>query len=335
MVGQSIRNVETGLRDIVTALRQDPHALETAYLSVIAFAGKAKTLVPLTEVAAFYPPSLPIGGGTALGEALNHLVKEMRQGLVKTTSDQKGDWQPIVFLMTDGNPTDKYEAAVKLWESKYRRRCNMVAITFGENVDTDILKRLTEHVFVFNNNTAESYTAFFKWITNSVKAQSKSVEMGSTNPFSMGDYGDLDLQKVNGQPRKYSEADVAVAVFHGRCQKTSNEYLIKYNHEIKGQDMGGITFRVAGYTLEGAFPVDARTYKEMSGLFYTDEKVSTGELTSFPTCPCCGNQFGFTVCKCGKIMCSHGTGMNTCPWCRTQGYYTFGSGNMDITRGLG
>ena len=40
MVGEPIRQVQDGMRMIVQELRTDPYALETAYISVIAFAGK-------------------------------------------------------------------------------------------------------------------------------------------------------------------------------------------------------------------------------------------------------------------------------------------------------
>ena len=91
---------------IVQELRTDPYALETAFISIIAFAGKAKCISPLTELYKFYPPIFPIGGGTSLGVALNFLMDDMDKNLVKTTTEQKGDWKPIVFLFTDGTPTD-------------------------------------------------------------------------------------------------------------------------------------------------------------------------------------------------------------------------------------
>lgn len=50
MVGEPIKQVENGMRQIVQELRTDPYALETAFISVIAFAGKAKSLSPLTEL---------------------------------------------------------------------------------------------------------------------------------------------------------------------------------------------------------------------------------------------------------------------------------------------
>lgn len=89
MVGEPIQQVQDGMRMIVQELRTDPYALETAYISVIAFAGKAKSVAPLTELYKFYPPTFPIGGGTSLGAALNFLMDDMDKSLVKTTLEKK------------------------------------------------------------------------------------------------------------------------------------------------------------------------------------------------------------------------------------------------------
>lgn len=99
MVGEPIKQVENGMRQIVQELRTDPYALETAFISVIAFAGKAKSLSPLTELYKFYPPVFPIGGGTSLGGALDFLMDDIDNNVVKTTEERKGDWKPIIFLL--------------------------------------------------------------------------------------------------------------------------------------------------------------------------------------------------------------------------------------------
>jgi uncharacterized protein YegL len=63
MVGEPIQQVEEGLASIIDALKSDPYALETVWVSVIVFAGQPKTLVPLQEIVNFYPPRFPIGSG--------------------------------------------------------------------------------------------------------------------------------------------------------------------------------------------------------------------------------------------------------------------------------
>ena len=50
MVGEPLRRMEEGIDDIVTTLRQDPHSLETVFISLIAFAGKAKAITPLIDL---------------------------------------------------------------------------------------------------------------------------------------------------------------------------------------------------------------------------------------------------------------------------------------------
>ena len=55
MVGEPIEQVQNGMRTIIQELRVDPYALETAFVSVIAFAGKATSLSPLTELSARDP----------------------------------------------------------------------------------------------------------------------------------------------------------------------------------------------------------------------------------------------------------------------------------------
>ncbi len=87
-----------GLQMIIGDLRKDPHALETARVSVIAFAGVARTIVPLHEIASFYPPRLPVGGGTSLGAALRELTVQIDTRVRKTTHEAKGDWKPVVYL---------------------------------------------------------------------------------------------------------------------------------------------------------------------------------------------------------------------------------------------
>nr|VFK43553.1 MAG: von Willebrand factor type A domain-containing protein [Candidatus Kentron sp. SD]VFK49045.1 MAG: von Willebrand factor type A domain-containing protein [Candidatus Kentron sp. SD] len=113
MVGEPRRLLEKGIETLIQLLRQDPHALETAYISVIAFAGKVETLTPLTDVISFYPPQLPLGSGTAMGLALEHLMKEIDQSVRRGSSERKGDWKPAVFFMTDGKPTYSHDISAK------------------------------------------------------------------------------------------------------------------------------------------------------------------------------------------------------------------------------
>ena len=180
MVGEPIQQVEEGLSTIIQSLKTDPNAIETVWVSIIVFAGQAKTLVPLQEIISFYPPKFPIGSGTSLSKGLGHLMYELRKNIVKTTSDQKGDWKPIVFLFTDGVPTDDTKSAVTEWKQNWQTTANLVAVSFGNETDTTLLGGLTENVLHFKNSDAASYKEFFKWVTDSIKTSSVSVEANAS-----------------------------------------------------------------------------------------------------------------------------------------------------------
>lgn len=100
MIGENLKRMNDGLQKIVGDLRKDPHALETVWVSVIAFAGVARTIVPLHDIVSFYPPRLPVGGGTNLATALRELTTQIDSQVRKTTQEEKGDWKPVVYLLT-------------------------------------------------------------------------------------------------------------------------------------------------------------------------------------------------------------------------------------------
>jgi hypothetical protein len=60
----------------------------------------------VTEVALFTPPDLVATGNTNLGDGLRLLLHLFDRELVRTTADAKGDWRPLVFILSDGAPTD-------------------------------------------------------------------------------------------------------------------------------------------------------------------------------------------------------------------------------------
>ncbi len=332
MVGMPMEQVQEGMRTIIQTLRVDPYALETVFVSIIAFAGKAKMLAPLTELYKFYPPKFPIGGGTSLGAGLEALMNDIDASVQKTTIEQKGDWKPIIFLFTDGNPTDNCQEAFRRWNDRYRRHCNLIAVSLGDNVNVHILAQITDDILLLKDTDAESFAKFFKWVTASIITSSVSVSEQSCDTIKLAPTAGINLEKVD--PRRCSDAvDENFAVLHGRCQHTRQDYLIKYakrQFDIKGVDM----FKATDFRLVGAYPIDNQSYAELTGR--NTNRINTMELVGVPTCPCCGNQNATVVCDCGGIFCVGEEQTTLCPWCGCPGVLTrVGPEGMNINRGLG
>lgn len=176
MFGEPIEAVKNGVQTLLSTLRQDPYALETAHLSVITFDSNARQAAPLTELASFQAPKLKAGGQTAMGQALRLLCERLDNEVTKTTPEKKGDWKPLVFLMTDGAPTDDVDSAIE--ELKKHKFGVIVACAAGKDANVDLLRRITESVVRLDSLENESIKAFFKWVSASVSAGSVKVDGG-------------------------------------------------------------------------------------------------------------------------------------------------------------
>lgn len=335
MVGEPIQQVEEGLATIIQALKTDPNAIETVWVSIIVFAGQPKTLVPLQEIINFYPPKFPIGSGTSLSKGLGHLMFELRKNIVKTTAEQKGDWKPIVFLFTDGVPTDETKAAIAEWKQNWQRTANLVAVSFGNETDTRLLNELTENILLFKNADSDAYKRFFKWVTDSIKTSSVSVENNSTG-FELARLDNDTISKIDLSKSKpiTQFVDDNFVVLSAKCQNAKRPYLMKYKKSISSTNFGGQDLKTLSYKLVGAFQVD-QSYFELSDESTVNFKINSDELIGAPTCPCCGNQFAFALCGCGKLHCIGDEEVSTCPWCGNKGTYATGKGGFDVNRTQG
>ena len=335
MVGEPIQQVEEGLSMIMRALKTDPNAIETVWISIIVFAGQPKTIVPLQEIVSFYPPKFPIGGGTSLSKGLGHLMGELKLNTIKTTVEQKGDWKPIVFLFTDGVPTDDTKSAISEWKQNWQRSTNLIAVSFGSETDTNLLSELTENVLNFKNTDAAAYKQFFNWVTDSIKTSSVSVENNSSG-FELAKLDNDTLSKIDLVKRKpiLQLVDNNFVVLSAKCQNTKRPYLMKYKKNIASNKIGELGLNTLSFRLVGAYQVD-NSYFELSDNTTNNFKISTEELIGAPTCPCCGNQFAFAVCSCGKLHCIGDEEVSTCPWCGNQGKYGPGEGGFEVNRTQG
>ena len=175
MNGEAIAAVNTGMQTLVSALRQDPYALETAYLCVIGFDTDARVISPLTEVAAFQPPALKASGLTSLGAALALLAERLAADVVKNTQSQKGDWKPLVFLMSDGEPTDDWRPGL----ARLREASTgvIVACAAGPHASTEVLQQITEAVVRLDTADSSTFNAFFKWVSAASIQTSQRVDL--------------------------------------------------------------------------------------------------------------------------------------------------------------
>lgn len=173
MRGEPIEAVKQGMYTLIETLRQDPYALETAYISIIVFNNEVQQIVPLTELYKIQLVDIEAKLGTYIGKALRFLSSRLDEEIVKNSYEVKGDWKPIVFLMTDGRSGDSIEKAVR--ELEMVKFGTIIACATGKEPNTNALHLLTNNVIQLKNMDKESIASFFRWISQSVSSSSVQI----------------------------------------------------------------------------------------------------------------------------------------------------------------
>lgn len=180
MRGEPIEAVKVGLEAMVSSLRQDPFALESVWISIITFDREVHQIVPLTELEVFKVPDImtPDSGPTHLGQALQVLCDKVDSEVVKTTEDRKGDWMPLLFIMTDGSPSDLMLFKEQVPRVKKRNFANIISCAAGPKAKEQYLREITDNVVTLDTMDATSFSSFFKWVSASVSVGNRSMGTG-------------------------------------------------------------------------------------------------------------------------------------------------------------
>lgn len=291
MVGEPMNALNQGLQQLCHDLKTDPMAIETAWVSVIAFASRARQVVPLTEVLQFNPPTIGVSPGTSLGAAFDLLESCVQKEVRKSSPERKGDWKPIVFLLTDGIPTDGWKTSVDRFKSRTSKGgVNMIAVACGEDADLEVLRSITPSVLVMKNATPGTFREFFKWVSASVSTVSVSLGREGQGVNLPGlPAGALEAAPKGGTTGEAKPASQIILA--ARCRDTRKGYLMRYRRAG------------TGYQAERAYPVGEDYFGE-SAVSAAGPAIDSGQLQGAPPCPYCKRP-AWTLAEDGRnLVCS-------------------------------
>uniref|UniRef100_UPI00404A4533 vWA domain-containing protein n=1 Tax=Flavobacterium sp. TaxID=239 RepID=UPI00404A4533 len=182
MFGEPIQALNNALSSMINTLRQDPQALDSLWISIITFNREVTEICPLTELAMFQLPEIkcPQSGPTHTGQALELLYQKVQKDVKKSNETQKGDWKPLLFLFTDGKPSDIQlynEIAPKIKTLGFGA---IVACAAGNLADDSKLKTLTNDVVHLDNADSATLKQFFKWVSETIEQGNKSQGTGES-----------------------------------------------------------------------------------------------------------------------------------------------------------
>lgn len=306
MIGPGIEGLRIAVDAMLRELRCNPHALETVWLSFITFDSEARQAAPLTPLEDVQPPLLQVRPGTALGGALRLAADAIRREVKRTTATEKGDYRPLMFLITDGQATDEWESAIREVDSRAKTRpANIYAIGCGADVDFAQLGKITDIVLQLDKVNAEGFGKLFVWLSASVHSASTGVADGDPSALLdklPTDISKVDLRKVpphDGRPRQL--------FLRAHCVQKRGVYLMRFRLD----EEAGLYRAVSSHPLAKT-PGAAREFK----LPPVDSRL----LVGCPPCPYCSNEVAAGCGTCNTLFClpvRNQPSQVTCPACES------------------
>lgn len=182
MYGEPIQALNNALSGMVNTLRADAQALDSLWIAMITFDREVKEIVSLTELAAFQLPEItcPQSGPTHTGQALEVLYDKVQKDVIKGNSTQKGDWKPLLFLFTDGKPSDLQLYREMVPKIKSLNFGAIVGCAAGHSANDALLKELTPDVVHLDTADSATLKQFFKWVSETIEQGNKSQGTGES-----------------------------------------------------------------------------------------------------------------------------------------------------------
>lgn len=183
-----IESLNQAMSEMLTAFAAESQEAAQIHVAVVTFGGDAAQLhTPLGPAASVKWNPMHASGRTPMGGAIR-LATSVVEDRVKVPSRA---YRPVVILASDGAPTDEWQKPLaELLASERGRRADRFALAIGDDADKAMLGAFVNDVSrpVLAASDARQIQKFFKWVTMSVTARSRSATPNATLPPPSADF---------------------------------------------------------------------------------------------------------------------------------------------------
>lgn len=184
-----IAALNAAVRDMLASFAISDDLRSEIQVAIITFGGSAQVHIPLAPAGKVQWTDLSADGGTPMGRAMElaaDLIED--RGAIPARA-----YRPTVVLLSDGQPTDRWEPGLQRMASEGRaQKADRMALAIGADADLDVLRRFVAPATdrLFGAADARRIRDFFNFLTMSVATRSRSVNPNALPP--MQDPYDLD-----------------------------------------------------------------------------------------------------------------------------------------------
>lgn len=169
-----IASLNQAVREMISTFAAAEEILAEILVAVITFGEEARVHIPLTSAAAVSWLDMQADGSTPMGRAME-LAAEL---LEDRDLIPKRAYRPTVVLVSDGVPTDAWEAGLaRLTQQGRAQKADRMALAIGGDADEAMLKRFIADPAkpVYRAEDARRIKDFFQLVTKSVTMTSRGA----------------------------------------------------------------------------------------------------------------------------------------------------------------
>jgi uncharacterized protein YegL len=176
MHGSPIRELNKGLQEFQTQIKNDHIASQRLDCCVISFASGVKIEQNFALIDQFRMPSLHTSGTTQMVSAVFKGIEQVVNHKKWYKDTGQTYYRPFIILLTDGYPDrdQNVEALRQAIQKGYYGR-HFLFWAFGvEGADMNLLKSLGHEGSIIQKIKGVEFVKFFRWLSNSMEAFSRS-----------------------------------------------------------------------------------------------------------------------------------------------------------------
>jgi uncharacterized protein YegL len=172
MAGQAIAELNAGIQTFRDELAADSLAMKRIETAIVTF-GPAPIEEHFQTVATFNPNPLRANGDTPIGAAIEMGLTLLEQRKAEYRANGISFYRPWVFLITDGGPTDSWQAAAaRVKEGEAASKFAFFAVGV-DGARMDVLEQLSVRAPLKLQGL--KFRELFQWLSNSMKSVSQST----------------------------------------------------------------------------------------------------------------------------------------------------------------
>jgi uncharacterized protein YegL len=175
MSGTPISELNAGVTQFITELRDDDFASYAVEVGVFTFGSEVCEALPFTPAYQIKDCApLRASGMTPMGKAVELAIERLARRKAEYRKSGVSYYQPWLVLMSDGGPTDDWQAAAqRLRKMAEERKVTVLAVGIGDGASLEILSQFSTRPA--KTLSGMKFREFFAWLSQSMERVSQST----------------------------------------------------------------------------------------------------------------------------------------------------------------